>query len=291
MNAACGARYPRSIDGVPILIDEASSVFTAAGILQQHGFFGRTRPHSSLIDRILPALSRDAVSHLNYGRLRSMLLQRNHSPRVLVIGAGNAPDGITELADARIEVVETDVGQGPRVQIVCDGHSLHFEDGSFDAVVAHAVLEHVIDPRRVVAEIHRVLAAGGFVYADTPFMQQVHGGAYDFHRFTHLGTLLLFRDFREISSGVSAGPGTALAWAYDYFLSAFVPSWGLRRFVRAFARLTAFPLKYLDALLVDKPGALDAASSIYFLGERSDTARSDREIVAAYRGTNPPPAR
>jgi len=53
----------------------------------------------------------------------------------------------------------------------------------FDAVWIQAVLEHVLDPVRVVAEIHRVLRPGGLVYSEIPFMQEVHEGAYDFTRF------------------------------------------------------------------------------------------------------------
>jgi SAM-dependent methyltransferase len=83
-------------------------------------------------------------------------------------------------------------------------------DASFDAVVAQAVLEHVADPARAVAEMHRVLVAGGLVYAEIPFMQQVHEGAYDFRRYTHVGLRRLFRDFDEVAAGPVCGPAMAL---------------------------------------------------------------------------------
>ena len=57
-----------------------------------------------------------------------------------------------------------------------------------------------------------------------------------------------------------------------------------RAVIRAFATLTSFYLKYLDYLLIDTPGALDAASGVFFLGRRTDRALTDREIVAQYRG-------
>ena len=117
-----------------------------------------------------------------------------------------------------IRVVESDVELGPRPAVLFDAHDIPFEDGSFDGVIAQAVLEHVADPYRCVAEIHRVLKPGGVVYAETPFMQQVHEGAYDFTRFTHLGHRRLFRDFSEVASGVACGPGMALAWSWQYFL-------------------------------------------------------------------------
>ena len=52
-------------------------------------------------------------------------------------------------------------------------------------------------------EIYRVLKSDGIVYIETPFMQQVHGGKYDFTRFTYLGHRRLFARFQEIESGIS----------------------------------------------------------------------------------------
>jgi len=54
-------------------------------------------------------------------------------------------------------------------------------------MLVQAGLEHVRDLWQVVAEIHRVLKDDGLVYAETPFMQQVHEGPYDFTRFTESG--------------------------------------------------------------------------------------------------------
>ena len=52
-----------------------------------------------------------------------------------------------------------------------------------------------------------MLKDDGLVYAETPFLQQVHGGPYDFTRFTHLGHRRLFRKFIELESGATAGAG------------------------------------------------------------------------------------
>ena len=74
-----------------------------------------------------------------------------------------------------------------------------------DAVICQAVLEHVLEPASAVSEIHRVLRRDGLVYAETPFMQQVHERAYDFSRFTQSGHRWLFRRFSEISAGPIGG--------------------------------------------------------------------------------------
>ena len=80
-------------------------------------------------------------------------------------------------------------------------------DDSCDAVVVQAVLEHVLDPQVVVDEINRVLKPGGLVYAETPFMQQVHAGRYDFSRYSDAGHRWLFRQFEEVDRGLSAALG------------------------------------------------------------------------------------
>lgn len=45
------------------------------------------------------------------------------------------------------------------------GEALPFDDGSVDVVVLNHIYEHVVDPEAVVADIHRVLAPGGVLYA------------------------------------------------------------------------------------------------------------------------------
>ena len=62
-----------------------------------------------------------------------------------------------------------------------------------------------------------MLRPEGLVYAETPFMQQVHERAYDFSRFTQSGHRWLFRRFSEISAGPVGGAGVALAWSIRYF--------------------------------------------------------------------------
>jgi ubiquinone/menaquinone biosynthesis C-methylase UbiE len=165
-----------------------------------------------------------------------------------------------------------------------DAHHIPFQDETFDGVIIQAVLEHVLEPDKCVQEIHRVLKGKGIVYAETAFMQQVHGGRYDFMRFTHLGHQRLFRAFEEIDSGAVCGPGMALAWAYQSFLLSFVQSKRTRALVSSFAHLTSFFLKYFDSFLIEKSGTMDAASAYYFLGNKSDHILDDKELLKQYKG-------
>ena len=185
---------------------------------------------------------------------------------------------------SRHDFVETDVSLGPRTQLVLDAHQIPYAAGSFDAVVVQAVLEHVLNPQQCVAEIHRVLRTGGLVYADTPFMQQVHGGPYDFTRFTRSGHRMLFRAFDEVDSGASSGPGTALGWAWQYLWLSLAGNNGTMQLAaKTFARFTGFWMKYLDGLAGQHPRALDGACGLYFIGRRADGELTDRQILAYYR--------
>jgi SAM-dependent methyltransferase len=292
-----GGRRYASVADVPVLLAEESSVFDADALLVEDG-----QEHSRSIGQRAaglarwllhhpPSASRNVGSRENYAELAALLRERAAAgarrARILVVGGGTLGVGAEELlTDPAFDTVETDVYLGPRTRVVCDAHRLPFADGSFDAVVCQAVLEHVLEPWRVAAEIWRVLAPDGYVYSEVPFMQQVHAGALDFTRFTHLGHRRLWRCFDELRSGAQGGPGMALIWSLSYFLRAMLPRrlWGLAD--RA-TSLGFFWLKYFDDYLVSRPGGLDAASGTFFLGRRRLNAIDDRTLLRGYRGGGP----
>jgi SAM-dependent methyltransferase len=287
-------RYP-VVRGVPILIAEERSLFRLAdftGPVVEHGPSRPGRLARAVAAR-LPTDSANAGTDRLVARLLDLLLAASDRPRVLVVGGGTLGAGMAPLLDhPAVDAAETDVWIGPRTQLVCDGHDLPFADGSFDAVVCQAVLEHVMDPPRVVAEMRRVLAPGGLVYAEIPFMQQVHEGAYDVTRYTYVGLRRLFRDFDEVAAGPVCGPAMALAWSARYLAVTLAGRSALaRRLAAHLVPLFTFWLPWLDRRLIDRPGALDAASSIGFLGRRREAPLTDAEVVAAYRGVNASPSR
>jgi SAM-dependent methyltransferase len=285
-NSQCQAVFP-IVDEVPILINDSSSVFAIDDFLDSG--MTRLKPKAKLermLINLVPGITLNLKAKTNYQKLTELLLAQNSHPNVLVIGGSIEGQGMEPLrAASSIDLVEIDVAFGPRVSVIGDAHDLPFQDNSFDGVVIQAVLEHVADPTRCVEEIHRVLKKGGLVYAETPFIAQVHLGKYDFTRFTHLGHRRLFRRFEEIASGAVCGPGSALAWSYQYFLLSFVQSSVARAVVKVFARFTAFWLTYFDYYLIDKPGTYDSALGYYFIGQKSDQVLSDRELLNGYRGT------
>jgi len=286
--------YP-ILDGIPALLDESSSIFSIGELKNQYearvnlqgspapSFFQKAK--SAINKSFLPSISNNVKAKENYKKFIELIITQSSNPVILVVGGGSLGEGMQELVDRKsVEIVEGDIYFGPRTNIIFDAHQIPFKDGTFDAVIIQAVLEHVADPYRCVDEIHRVLKDTGIVYAETPFMQQVHMGANDFTRFTGLGHRRLFRKFREIERGAMCGPGMALSWAYCYFLRSFNNSWFGWSVLYRFGRLTSFFLKYFDYYLIEKPGAEDAASGVYFMGQRSNEVLSDRELIKQYRG-------
>ena len=276
------------VNGIPILINESNSVFSITDFTQHRDTYFDLQPKSKIrkaIRKLLPDISKNIKGERNYKMLGEMLMQGSDNPRVLILGGSILGQGMEPLFTyPSIEFVETDVSFGPRTKLICDAHDIPFEDESFDGVIAQAVLEHVVDPYRCVEEIHRVLKPDGLVYAETPFIQQVHGGRYDFTRFTPLGHRRLFRMFGEIDSGAVCGPGMALAWSYQHFLVSLAGSGKARTLAALFAAYTSWYLKYMDYFLIDRPAARDAASGCYFIGTRNETPLPDRELLKLYNG-------
>lgn len=285
--APCGLEFP-VVDGIPILIDEANSIFSIEDFKQ-----GRPTTYGSplkgwkrLVSKFIPSISLNLGSDQNYKNFFERLRAKRSRPRVLILGGAIEGQGLDlePIAD-QFEFVETDVSFGPRTGIICDAHDLPFKNESFDGVIAQAVLEHVLDPFRCVEEMERVLVSNGLVYAETPFMQQVHMGRFDFLRFSHLGHRRLFRRFSEVSSGAIGGPAMTLAWTYSYFLRGLFVNKTLQKAAFAFGNLTSFYLKYLDPLLKERPGTYDSASAYYFMGTKDGKTIDDRELIMNYKGT------
>jgi O-antigen biosynthesis protein len=100
--------------------------------------------------------------------------------RVLDLGSGEG-FGAALLADTATAVVGVDIDERTvehsRANYVADGLEFRvasatdlraFEDGSFDAVVAFEMIEHVAEHEQVLAEIARVLGPGGLLIMSTP---------------------------------------------------------------------------------------------------------------------------
>lgn len=100
-------------------------------------------------------------------------------PRGKLLDIGVAEGGFLSLAEAAgYEAIGCDYSlrreYPPGVKVVAgmvdEPGGLPFEDAHFDVVTLWAVIEHLRQPQVALAEIHRVLRTGGFLFIDTPLV-------------------------------------------------------------------------------------------------------------------------
>jgi SAM-dependent methyltransferase len=141
---------------------------------------------------------------------------------------------------------------------------------SIGVIHCEAVLEHLEQPERAVAEMFRVLRPGGYVFAATPFLQPFHGYPDHFQNFTLAGHRALFArsGFEVVDSGPCVGPAFALVdvasnWAREHLPGRIVSrmTWlGIRLVGRAFVQL--------DRVLLRAEGAHVLASTTFVLARK-----------------------
>ncbi|MAS50317.1 MAG: SAM-dependent methyltransferase [Chloroflexi bacterium] len=270
----------RIINGSPIIISEVEcDTLCSADKIDSYV----DRSESSFPVRALRRIvsGKPKVTEDNCSDFVSLLRKANKKSKVLIIGSGEIGNGTEQLYKSKdIEILGTDIYLSNTVDYVSDAHFLPFKSQSFDGVWIQAVLEHVVDPHKVVSEIIRVLKDEAYVYAETPFMQQVHEGPFDFQRFTLIGHRYLFKSFELIKMGGNQGAGVALSWSLRYFF------WGLFR-SRLLATIVSMPftilLRFLDKFL-DKSSLYDSSSGVFFLGKKTQSQLPQKDLIDLYKG-------
>src|SRR5437016_2207362 len=89
-------------------------------------------------------------------------------------GAGRTTPGYLNL----------DLFATPGVDVVGNAECLPFPSGIFTRIECDAVLEHVRNPQKVIAELSRVIERGGHLHLVTPFCHPFHEYPRDYRRFT-----------------------------------------------------------------------------------------------------------
>ncbi|MDZ7620028.1 MAG: methyltransferase domain-containing protein, partial [Patescibacteria group bacterium] len=276
---AGGNAYPIT-NGYPVLIPFEQSVLSEEEVKALASPISRDTYRGirkAMKDLVSPSNAK-MVEHLAV--ISSELAQHAEPARVLVVGGASLGRGLEPFyARKDIGVVAFDVYASPCVQFVADAHYIPVADACFDAVVVQMVLEHVLDARRVVSEIHRVLKPAGLVYATTPFLLNVHEGAYDFTRFTESGLRYLFKDFELIRSGALAGVGTQLLWALDGFGKGVFRS----RMAGKLMKVLFCWLRRFDRLTPEAYNIASAAE-VYFWGRKSEHTLAPKAAIDHYQG-------
>lgn len=154
--------------------------------------------------------STDAVSSNSYDRLAISLIEKHKNGLVLDCGAGRRDVYYENVVN--FEIVDYDT-----TDVLGVGEELPFKDGTFDAVISIAVLEHVKDPFRCAREIIRVLKPGGELYCAVPLLQPLHGYPHHYYNMTHQGLRSLFDHSMTIDAQDVPTSGWPI-WTLTWFL-------------------------------------------------------------------------
>lgn len=270
----CGHQYP-ALHGIPALLPFDNSVAHTDWLTRGSPVRRSTGPRA-LASELLwggARASKDTSERL----LHVSTLQRQEQ-RWLLVGGGLHDPGFQRIRQSTNgDLIAFDIYPRGDITFVADCHTIPLSDATIDVVVCQDVLEHVIYPQDAVDEIWRVLRDTGLVYVETPFLQSVHEGPYDFCRFTHSGHRWLFRHFDEIDSGISKGPWTALLWALRSALYGLLGN-------HTIATALCAPFAWIR--LLDRCGKerakLDGASELFFLGRKSHSSLHPKDAVSYY---------
>jgi SAM-dependent methyltransferase len=140
--------------------------------------------------------SRMRLSH--YLWLEKALAGLPDASRVIDIGCGQSQ--FRDLV-ARHRTCGIDFFPYPGANVVADlSRPLPFGPESCDAAVLSNVLEHIYEPRALLAETARILRPGGWMFVVVPFFIKIHQPPYDFFRYTNFALERLCQDagFAEI---------------------------------------------------------------------------------------------
>jgi SAM-dependent methyltransferase len=157
--------------------------------------------------------------------------------------------------DTRLDprIVNVDLSPTPAAAVRADTLALPFARGSFSLVVSQETVEHVADPFRAVREMARVLAPGGTLYLQAPFVIGYHPGPDDFWRFSRAGMRRLVEqaglECRTVEQAVGSGTGWYRITVEFFAVAAarIVPA--LYHPVKAAASVAFFPLTWWNGLL------------------------------------------
>jgi len=264
---------------IPIIISEKKTD-TVCTVEFGKTYVNRSSSNFTFLKKIIKGVNK--ITKDNCEKFIKEILIHNEKPKVLVIGGGQKGDGTKKLwTEERIEVHSIDIYASENVDLICDAHYLPLKDGYYDGVWIQAVLEHVVEPEKVVKEIYRTLKIGGVVYAETPFMQPVHEGAYDFTRYTVLGHRYLFKNFNLLAMGGMGGPEQIFALSFKYLIWSITRSKLLAKIFGLILHTLLRPI----SLFTNKAAMHDASSGVYFFGKKNNLKKiCHKDLVNLYEG-------
>lgn len=150
--------------------------------------------------------------------------------RLLDVGCGEKPYRIlfAPFVTAHVGLDHADT-QHPRdaIDLYAYADAIPAESMSFDTVLCATVLEHVEEPARALAEMHRVLRPGGVLILTAPLFWHVHEPPRDFYRYTAYGLRYLCEKagFTILECTPLSGFVVTFGQELVYFVHDSLPRW------------------------------------------------------------------
>lgn len=135
---------------------------------------------------------------LMLARWHAMMLPRYAHGTLLDLGCGSVP--YYDLYRPHVtEILCTDWTKTLHTMVHLDFVSdleMHvpLADASVDTVILADVLEHVYQPKHVIAEIFRILRPGGVAFIHAPLLYVVHEAPHDYFRYTQFAMTRMAQD-------------------------------------------------------------------------------------------------
>lgn len=177
--------------------------------------------------------------------LTSLLAELGPVGRGLNVGAGS------RTPDSRLINVDREASQV--VDCIADAGRLPFAGAAFGLVISQELVEHVADPFGAVREMSRVLAPGGALYLQVPFIIGYHPEPEDYWRFSHAGVRRVIEqaELRCERVEIAYGAGTGAHRIAVEFLAGLTarlapPAY---EWSKGLLAIVLYPLRWLDPWL------------------------------------------
>jgi uncharacterized protein YbaR (Trm112 family) len=258
--------YPLHDGRVPVLLADPAALaeYVTASAKMNEEYAAAENPYrlNVLLDRIQKKLVPDYRKRSAVSAVARIFDTQPEDALCLSIGGGPGR--------CHPRLVNVNVGPFPNVEVVADAHQLPYADNSVDAIFCEAVIEHLSQPSRAVAEMFRVLRPGGQVFAATPFLQAYHGYPHHYQNFTLTGHQFLFtsQGFAITDAGTCVGPIYTLFNLTSKFIRYFLPTL-LALPILVVWNLFSLLLRPLDLLLNEHPNSHILASETYLTARKS----------------------
>jgi SAM-dependent methyltransferase len=166
-----------------------------------------------IIDRVVERELKKVLAHYMNGRL-------------IDIGCGEKPTEslLKEYVSEHVGVDHEETTHNKdKIDIIAPAYDIPVEDESFDCALCTAVLEHLEEPSKAIAECSRILKSGGIAVYTAPFIFNLHEEPRDFYRFSKYGLAYLFKTngFHIIELKALSGFWATFAVAFTHYLWKF----------------------------------------------------------------------